>query len=140
MNHEGGTDGHWKRRFGGKITRELCPDWPKCGSQKRSKHASKTLGPLKKKTLESRLENTRKTVEKPSKPKKKGKKARTIVSKPEMSGIGVEGSSVVENVRFYGLKLQIAFSETLYDSIRTDLRLIEALQSLQIESRHLLDH
>ena len=47
---------------------------------------------------------------------------------------------MVENVRFYGLKLQIAFSEALYDSIRTDLRLIEALQSLQIESRHLLDH
>ena len=47
---------------------------------------------------------------------------------------------MVENVRFYGLKLQIAFSEAaLYEcsSIRTEFRLIEALKSLQIESRHL---
>ena len=35
--------------------------------------------------------------------------------------------SVVENVLFYGLKLQIAFSEALLGSIGTDLRLIEAL-------------
>lgn len=48
--------------------------------------------------------------------------------------------AVVENVRFYWLKLQIGFSEALYGSLRTDLRLNEALQSLQIESRHLLDH
>ena len=45
-----------------------------------------------------------------------------------------------KNARFYGLKLQIAFSEAPYGPIGTDLRLIEALQSLQIESRHLLDH
>ena len=36
--------------------------------------------------------------------------------------------------------MTIAFSEALYDSIRTDLMLIEALKSLTIESRHLLDH
>ena len=47
---------------------------------------------------------------------------------------------MVENNRFYALKLQIAFPEALYDFIRTDLRRNEALQSLQIESRHLLDH
>ena len=38
--------------------------------------------------------------------------------------------AVVENVRFYGLKLQIAFSEALDNCIRNDPRLIEALQSL----------
>ena len=48
--------------------------------------------------------------------------------------------SVVENVRFHAPKLTIDFLEALYDSIRTDLRLIEALKSLTIESRHLLDH
>ena len=48
--------------------------------------------------------------------------------------------SVVENVQFYAPKLQIAFSEALFGSIRTDLRLIEALWSLQMDSRHLLDH
>ena len=47
---------------------------------------------------------------------------------------------MVENVGFYGLKLQIAFPEALYDSIRTDLRLNEALQSLQIKFRRVLDH
>ena len=51
-----------------------------------------------------------------------------------------EVSTVGENVRFYALELQIAFSEALYGSISTDFRLIEAMQSLQIESRHLLDH
>ena len=51
-----------------------------------------------------------------------------------------QAKPVVENVQFYAPKLQIAFSEALFGSIRTDLRLIEALQSLQIESRHLLDH
>ena len=37
---------------------------------------------------------------------------------------------MVENVRFYALELQIAFSEALYGS-RTDLRLNEAPQSPQ---------
>ena len=58
----------------------------------------------------------------------------------DFQSVDIVVEAVVENVRFYGLKLQIAFSEALYGSIRTDLRLIEALQSLQIESRHLLDH
>ena len=47
---------------------------------------------------------------------------------------------MVENVRFYAPKVTIAFSEALYSSIRTDLRLVEALKSLTIESRHLPDH
>ena len=47
---------------------------------------------------------------------------------------------VVGKVRFYASKLTIAFSEALYRPIRTDLILIEALQSLTIESRHLLGH
>ena len=60
--------------------------------------------------------------------------------KGEISRTRVDQQPVVENVRFYALKVTIAFSEALYSSIRTDLRLIEALKSLTIESRHLLDH